>query len=59
MSHQSAPEEASAMARAFARSVRDMYVAMVAEGFTADEAMRLLGQVVSTAIVVNGKAEES
>ena len=52
-----APEEASAQMRQFARAIRDMYVAMLAEGFTPLEAMQLLGQVVSAGIIAGGKSE--
>jgi hypothetical protein len=45
-----APEEASAAMRAMARTVRDMYIALCAEGFTATEALIIVGQMLRAAI---------
>lgn len=49
----SAPEEASAAMRSFARTVRDMYVALVAEGFEEREAFSIIAQV----IIANSRGE--
>ena len=49
-----APQEASADSRTFARSVRDLYVAMLAEGFTRSEALELLARIVQSAMFMNG-----
>lgn len=43
------PEEASAEMRQMARVFRDMYVALVAEGFTAAEALTIIGHAISGA----------
>lgn len=50
------PEEASADMRALARTFRDMYVALVAEGFTEPQALVMIGQTISAVI---GKAPPS
>ena len=50
-----APEEASAGMRTMARTVRDMYIALCAEGFTADEALNLIGQVLRAGINADPK----
>lgn len=47
-------EEASADARQFARNMRDMYVALVAEGFAPGEALQIVGQVIAASILSNG-----
>lgn len=39
----SAAEEASAGARAHARAIRDTFVALLAEGFTEDQAIKIIG----------------
>lgn len=38
-----APEEASAGMRVLARTLRDMYVALTAEGFTEQQALNMVG----------------
>jgi hypothetical protein len=43
----SAREEASADMRAAARAMRDMYVALIAEGFTVMEALAIIGHAIS------------
>lgn len=40
------PEEASSDSRQFARALRDIYVAMLAEGFTPPEAMGVVANIV-------------
>jgi len=52
-----APEEASANSRQFARSLRDMYVAMLAEGFTPPEAMGILANIVQAALIAQIRPE--
>lgn len=47
-----APQEASANSRAFARTIRDMYVAMLAEGFSPAEAMGILANIVQTTLAI-------
>lgn len=41
------PEEASADMRSAARTLRDMYVALVAEGFTVPEALAIIGHAIN------------
>lgn len=41
------PEEASADMRQFARLLRDMYVGLVAEGFTVGEALTIIGKTIA------------
>lgn len=41
------PEEASAEMRTAARALRDMYVALIAEGFTVSEALTIIGHAIS------------
>lgn len=43
------PEEASAEMRAMARVFRDMYVALVAEGFKPTEALTIIGHAIAGA----------
>lgn len=44
------PEEASAVMRGLARTLRDMYVALLAEGFTEQQANGLLGVVLAEVV---------
>lgn len=46
----SAPEEASAEMRQWARMMRDLYAALVAEGFTEPQALTLLSDTVAAAM---------
>lgn len=46
----SVPEEASAAMRTFARTMRDMYVALIAEGFTEREATKLISETIRATI---------
>lgn len=41
------PEEASAAMRELARALRDMYVALIAEGFTVPEALAIIGHAIA------------
>lgn len=41
------PIEPSAEMRVMAHELREVYLALVAEGFTADEAMQIVAQIVS------------
>lgn len=43
-----APIEPSADLRTFANQMRQMFVALVAEGFTRDEALVVIGHVISS-----------
>lgn len=43
----SAYEEASADMRVAARALRDMYVALIAEGFTVPEALAIIGHAIN------------
>lgn len=54
MTRQPAPEEASAIGRTFARAIRDMFVALIAEGFTEAQAIALCGQAIAAAAIANG-----
>jgi hypothetical protein len=47
------PEEASADMRSMARMMRDMYVALIAEGFTDQQAVQLLGQTIAASMIAN------
>lgn len=47
------PEEASAEMRKFARVMRDMYVALLAEGFKPPEALVMIGQVIAAQLGKN------
>lgn len=58
MNRQSAPEEASAISRTFARAIRDMFVALVAEGFSEGQALVICGQAITATIVTNGGSHE-
>lgn len=42
--------EATAVARSFARSMRDMFIALRSEGFTEKQALAILGEVLSGVI---------
>lgn len=42
-------EEASADMRTMARALRDMYVALIAEGFTVPEALTIIGHAIGGA----------
>lgn len=53
-----APEEASASARATARSLRDLHVALVAEQFTDDQALRIIGTVLAAAMHANNRRDD-
>lgn len=44
------PEEPSSDARILARALRDHYIALVAEGFTAQEALSIIGQILAASL---------
>jgi alkylation response protein AidB-like acyl-CoA dehydrogenase len=52
----SAREEASAESRHAARLVRDMFVALIAEGFTEQQALVILGHAISANSGSSGSA---
>lgn len=51
MSRPYADEEPSSDSRAFARNMRQLFVALVQEGFTEVEALALVGQVIAASII--------
>ena len=53
-----APQEPTADNRQFARMMRDMFVALVLEGFTNGEALVIIGQAMTAAIVASGTSHE-
>lgn len=44
--------EPSAAIRGMARASREMYIALVREGFTAKEALTIIGQTIAAAVAV-------
>jgi hypothetical protein len=44
------PREANAEARVFAKQFREMFLALVEEGFTEQQALVIIGQVVAAGI---------
>lgn len=46
----SAQQEPNAQNRQFARQVRDVYVALVAEGFSTNEAMTIIATAIAAAL---------
>jgi hypothetical protein len=46
--------EPPAETRVFAKMLRDMYVALQKEGFTQNEALRIIGQVIAGGFAANG-----
>lgn len=47
------PFEPSADMRAMAKTTRNMYMALVQEGFTKNEAMQILGSMLTAAFIAN------
>lgn len=50
------PEEASADMRQLARVYRDMYVALVAEGFSPPEALTIIGHTIGAMLKSGGSS---
>jgi hypothetical protein len=50
-------EEASATARVVARTLRDLYVALVGEGFTENQALIVVTQCIAAQIAFGGNSE--
>lgn len=56
---QNIPQEASANSRALSRHLRDMFVALMAEGFTERQAMAMTAEVLKAAVVANINRDDS
>ena len=48
------PREASADQRVFAKQFREMYLALVEEGFTEQQALVIIGQIIAAGIANTG-----
>ena len=49
------PIEPKAEIRVLARNLREMYLALIAEGFTVGEAMTIIGHTLAAATAAGGK----
>ncbi|MBF6277006.1 hypothetical protein [Nocardia nova] len=51
--HSPAPQEPSGNSREFARAIRDLFIGLVAEGFTESQALSIISNVVSAKIAAD------